>query len=245
MNNIKKYVLYSAKQRVQRIKNYEVCCSERFLKIRFSSENCKHYKFGWCVLLKYYLLLIFNPIIPYQYSTYICSVIRLCPNCVKKRVLRYQFYHLSDRKQYYRRCLQYYFNDYSNDFDNLLKKTMYEYEIDLREDFTQKYFNGVMDYGHRKWVDNLSNYIISSKRFSNHYWNESKFLSRDRYSWLDYYSSNFFKNNILEIRGPLSITFNIKSEGKLLDKYNIFYNYDVRNEIANEYLKIQYGEEEW
>ena len=92
----------------------------------------------------------------------------------KKRKLRHKFYHLLNRQDEYVEYLTYYLKEHDCDVFNIAKNSIFELELDLRNEYSNLYYNdGQLDDNHRRWNDGLKS--NKTNIFSKRFWKEEIF----------------------------------------------------------------------
>lgn len=94
----------------------------------------------------------------------------LCDKCWWRRGERYKFYHLTKNAQTYSEHLVHYFANTNHDIHGIVIPSMCQIELDLRKEFSDQYYNGMMDIGHEMWNNHLRGQTI--RLTTKYFWNE-------------------------------------------------------------------------
>lgn len=164
---------------------YNVCCSETSFRIKIQNKlfivKTKS-KIFLCFLKLFYIINYFLlKRIFIEKRT--CNLDYLCSSCHKIKGMRCDFYHLTQRRHVFKKDLEYYFHGKDYDYFKLMESSIYDIELALRQEYSQQYYNGILDNGHIQWMEHLQSNTNTNIKFSNYFWKELLFqLEDDNYT---------------------------------------------------------------
>lgn len=82
------------------------------------------------------------------------------------------------------------------DYNELVKSSVYDIELDLRREYSKQYYEGSVDYNHGKWNYFLSFHKI--KTVSKHFWKEIIFHTHYKVNDLEYKKKVMFKYDLVD-----------------------------------------------